>query len=81
MNVLTKTDSFPIPRIDDCIDNIGNAEFVSKFYLLKGFWQVPLTEQAKEISAFATPEGLFQYQVMPFGMKHAPATFQIKVDK
>ena len=52
LNSVTKTDSFPIPRIDDCIDNIGQAKFVTKFDLLKGFWQVPLTDRAKEVSAF-----------------------------
>ena len=76
MNSVTKTDSYPIPRIDDCIDKVGSAKVVSKFDLLKGFWQVPLTERAKEISAFVTPDGLFQYKVMPFGMKNSPATFQ-----
>ncbi|CAC5369208.1 unnamed protein product [Mytilus coruscus] len=40
------------------------------------YWQVPLTQRAREISAFVTPDGLFQYTVMPFGMKSAPATFQ-----
>ena len=44
--------------------------------MLKGFWQVPLTERAKEILAFVTPSGLYQYKVMPFGMKNSPATFQ-----
>ena len=76
VNTVTKTDTYPIPRIDDCIDKIGNARYVSKFDLLKGFWQVALTERAKEISAFVTPDGLFQYKVMPFGMKNSPATFQ-----
>jgi len=76
VNAVTKTDSFPIPRIDDCIDRIGHARYISKFDLLKGYWQVPLTERAKEVSAFATPDGLYQYCVMPFGMKNAPATFQ-----
>ncbi|MDA3086465.1 RNase H-like domain-containing protein [Campylobacter sp. CS_ED1] len=76
INAVTKTDSFPIPRIDDCIDNVGKAKYVTKFDLLKGFWQVPLTDRAKEISAFVTPDGLFQYKVMPFGMKNSPATFQ-----
>ena len=61
VNNCTKTDTFPLPRIDDCID---------KFDLLKGFWQIPLTEKAKEISAFVTPDGLLQYKVMPFGMKN-----------
>ena len=64
----TKTDSYPIPRIDNCIDKIGNAKFVSKFDLLKGYRQVPLTDRAKEISAFCTPDALYQYRVMPFGM-------------
>lgn len=44
--------------------------------MLKGFWQIPLMEKAKEISAFVTPKGFCQYKVMSFGMKNAPATFQ-----
>ena len=76
VNSVTKTDSFPVPRMDDCIDNIGQAKYVTKFDLLKGFWQIPLTDRAKEISAFVTPDGLYQYKVMPFGMKNSPATFQ-----
>ena len=80
VNSVTKTDTFPIPRINDCIDNIGQAKYVTKFDLLKGFWQIPLTNRAKEISAFVTPEVLYQYKVMPFGMKNSPATFQCLVN-
>ena len=76
VNTVTKTDTYPIPRIDDCIYKIGNARNVSKFDLLKDFWKVPLTKRAKEISAFVTPDGLFQYKVMPFGIKNSHATFQ-----
>ena len=76
LNSKTRADSYPIPRIDDLIDRIGSAKFVSKFDLLKGYWQVPLSPRARELSAFVTPEGLYQYKVMPFGMKNAPATFQ-----
>ena len=81
VNDKTKSDSFPIPRIADCIDQIGNAKFVSTFDMLKGYWQVPLTQRAREISAFVTPSGLYQYKVMPFGMKNAPATVQRMVNK
>ena len=81
INNITKTDTFPIPRLDDCVDKIGNAKYVSKFDLLKGFWQIPLTERAKEISAFVTPKGLYQYKVMPFGMKNSPATFQLLINR
>ena len=76
VNDVTKTDSFPLPRIDDLIDRIGHSKFITKFDLLKGFYQVPLTDRAKEISAFVTPDGLYQYKRMPFGMKNSPSTFQ-----
>lgn len=56
VNQLTKSDSFPLPRIDDCVDRIGQAKFVTKLDLLKGYWQVPLTDCASEISAFVTPD-------------------------
>lgn len=76
VNCVTKTDTYPIPRVDDCIDKLGNAVFVSKFDLLKGYWQVPLTDRAKEVSTFVTPFGNYSYCVMPFGMKNSAATFQ-----
>ena len=57
---MTKTNTFPIPWMDDCIDKVAKARYVTKFDLLKGFWQVPLTDCAKEISAFVTPDGLYQ---------------------
>ena len=81
VNDKTKSDSFPIPRIADCIDQIGNAKFVSTFDMLKGYWQVPLNQRAREISAFVTSSGLYQYKVMPFGMKNAPPTFRRMVNK
>ncbi len=76
LNCLTKPDCYPLPRIDDCVDRVGSAKFVSKFDLLKGYWQVPLTSRAKELSAFVTPDRFLQYTVMPFGVRNAPATFQ-----
>ena len=76
VNAVTETDSYPLPRVEDCINDVGKAKFISKFDLLKGYWQVPLTERAKDISAFVTSEGLFACNVMPFGMKNAAATFQ-----
>ena len=76
VNSVTKTDTFPIPRIDDCIDKVGKAKYVTKIDLLKGFYQVLLTERAKELSTFVTLSGLYQYKVMAFGMKNSRATFQ-----
>lgn len=76
VNSITKPDSYPLPRMDDCIDRVGAAKFVTKLDLLKGYWQIPLTARASEISAFVTPDHFLQYKRMAFGMRNAPATFQ-----
>lgn len=76
VNAVTKADSFPLPRMEDCVDKVGSAMFVTKLDLLKGYWQIPLTPRAAEISAFVTPDNLLQYTVMAFGLRNAPATFQ-----
>lgn len=80
VNAVTKTDCYPLPLIDTLIDQVGSARCVSKFDLLKGYWQVPLTERAKEVSAFCTGNGLFCYLVCPFGMKNSGCTFQRFMD-
>ena len=76
VNSVTKTDTFPLARMDDYIDRIGNAILISKFDLLKGCWQVPLTERAKAASAFVTSDGLYECEVMLFVRKNAAATYQ-----
>ncbi len=76
VNAVTIPDCFPLPRMEDCVDTLGPAKFVSKLDLLKGYWQVPLTARASDISAFVTPDSFAQYCVMAFGMWNAPATFQ-----
>uniref|UniRef100_A0AAY4AYL3 Gypsy retrotransposon integrase-like protein 1 n=1 Tax=Denticeps clupeoides TaxID=299321 RepID=A0AAY4AYL3_9TELE len=76
VNAVTRPDSFPLPRMEDCVDRVGSARIVSKLDLLRGYWQVPLTPRASEISAFVTPDNFLEYTVMPFGLRNAPATFQ-----
>ncbi|KAL1279270.1 hypothetical protein QQF64_025943 [Cirrhinus molitorella] len=76
VNAVTVPDCFPLPRLEDCVDNLGSAKYVSKLDLLKGYWQVPLTPRASDISAFVTPDDFMQYCVMAFGMRNAPVTFQ-----
>jgi hypothetical protein len=68
VNALTKADSYPLPRIEDVIDKVGQAKIISKIDLLSGYWQMPLSDRAKEISAFVTPNGFYRYKRMPFGM-------------
>ncbi|XP_037803376.1 uncharacterized protein LOC119597807 [Penaeus monodon] len=76
VNAVTVADSFPLPRMDDIIDDLGKARYLTKLDLLQGYYQVPLTERARPISAFVTPTGLYEFRVLPFGMRNAPATFQ-----
>ncbi|XP_071818156.1 uncharacterized protein [Apostichopus japonicus] len=80
LNQVTKFDAYPIPRVDDIIDDVSGSPFISTLDLTKGYYQVPLSHTAREKSAFITPFGLFEYLVMPFGMRNAPATFQRLVD-
>ncbi|TWW54068.1 Retrovirus-related Pol polyprotein from transposon 412, partial [Takifugu flavidus] len=81
VNSVTISDAHPLPLIHDCTDEIGPARYVSKLDLLKGYWQVPLTPWASEISAFVTQDSFLQYTVMPFGLCNAPATFHRVVNK
>ena len=61
VNSVTKTDSFPMPRVDDCMDNICHAQYVTKFDLFKRLCPIPLTNKVKKMLAFVTPDELYQY--------------------
>lgn len=76
VNAVSKPDAYSLLRVKECIDRVGAARFVSKFDLLQGHWQIPLTNRAKEFSAFITPSGLYAYTVRSFGLRNAAATFQ-----
>ena len=81
LNDITKADSYPIPRMEDCIDRIGKARFITKCDLLKEYWSVPLTDRTKLRSAFVVPDGTYQYKVMPFRMRNSQATFMRLMNK
>ena len=76
LNQVAKFDAYPMPRTEELIDTIGPAEVISTLDLAKGYWQIPMDEGSKEKTAFTTPFGLYEFQVMPFGLHSAPATFQ-----
>ena len=81
LNTVSKVDAYPMPRIDDLIDNLGKAKYISTLDLSRGYWQVPMEKAAQAKTAFASPFGLFQFKRMPFGLQGAPATFQRMMDK
>ncbi|CAM4570256.1 unnamed protein product [Caretta caretta] len=80
LNAVTRPDNFPMPRTDELLEKLGHAQFISTLDLTKGYWQVPLDESAKERSAFITHVGLYEFNVLSFGLQNAPATFQRLVD-
>lgn len=55
VNDVTKPDSLPLPCMEDCVDQMGSAKFISRFDLLKGYWQVPLSKRVREVAAFIMP--------------------------
>jgi hypothetical protein len=73
-------DSYPLPRMNECIDSLGDAPVFSTLDCNSGYWQIPVDPLDKEKTTFTSHEGLYQFRRMPFGLKNAPATFQRFVD-
>ena len=80
VNSLTRKDAYPLPRINDTLDTLAGSKWFTTLDLLSGYWQVELQKEDQEKTAFCTQEGLFEFQVMPFGLCNAPATFQRLMD-
>jgi len=64
LNKLTKKDPFPWPRIDDLLDSLEGQCFFSSLDCFSGYWQIPLEKKSREMSAFATPTGIYHFIVM-----------------
>ncbi|KRZ52308.1 Retrovirus-related Pol polyprotein from transposon 17.6 [Trichinella nativa] len=76
LNLCTKKDAQPLPKIEETLETLSGATWFSTLDMASGYWQVEVADEDKEKSAFATPFGLYQFRVMPFGLCNAPATFQ-----
>ena len=76
LNCVTKPDPYPMPRVDDLLERLGQAKYISTLDLTKGYWQVPVHPESRQQTAFITPFGKYQFFIMPFGFVGAPAVFQ-----
>lgn len=80
LNKITKRDTYPMPRIDDALDCLQGAQYFSSIDMRSGYWQIEVDPKDAEKTAFVTPDGLYQFRVMPFGLCNAPATFERMID-
>ena len=76
LNEVTVADVFPLPLIDTILNKHGHSRVFSVLDLKHGFYQVPLASADRSKTAFVTSSGLYQWRVMPMGLKNAPARFQ-----
>ena len=69
------TDKFPMPRIDDILDNLSGSVFFSNIDCKNGYWQQEMHENSIEKTEFTTKRGHFEFVRFPFGLKNGPAIF------
>jgi hypothetical protein len=81
VNEVTVKDPFPLAHIEDIIYNLEGAKVFSGLDLNAGYWQIPLEESSKEVSAFITPWGQFEFNRMPFGLCNAASSFTRMMDE
>ena len=76
LNAITKKQVFPMPRIDEVLDSLGDSCYFTTLDLASGYWQVPMDPDDMEKTAFCTRSGNFHFRVMAMGLTNASFTFQ-----
>lgn len=80
LNTITRDQTYPIPNIEERVERVSAARYISTLDLIRGYWQVPLTERASRYAAFISPLGTFRPLMLSFGLKNAPFCFSKLMD-
>jgi len=76
VNAITEQQPFYMPRVEEVLEGIGRASYISKLDLMKGYYQIPMAKVDIHKTAFVCQRGRFEFLRMPFEIKNAPAVFQ-----
>ena len=76
LNAVTKKDAYPQPSSEELIYRLSGHSYFTKLDLKSGYFQIPISEADKEKTAFTTPDGHYEFNVLPQGLMNAPASFQ-----
>lgn len=80
LNDVTIKDAYPLPRIDESLDQLAGSKRFSCLDMNAGYWQVELDPKERKKSSLISKKGLFEFKVLPFGLCNAPATFERLVE-
>lgn len=81
LNSASLRDSYPLPLVSETLDKLKDAKYLSSLDIKSAYWQVPIEESSKPLTAFICHKGLYQFRRMPFGLHNAPATWQRLIDR
>ena len=81
LNNVTIKDAFPLPLMQDDIQAFSGCQFFSSLDMSAAYWQVPLAEDSREKTAFATRSGLYEFTRLPFGISNATGAFVTLMEK
>lgn len=76
LNQVTTTDAYTMPNLQEKLRCFAGSKYFTLLDLRSGYWQIEMEEKSKQYTAFSTPMGLYEFNVMPFGLKNSPMTFQ-----
>lgn len=75
LNEIIRTEYFPLPNLEERVERVASATYITIFDLSKGYWQIPLSPRAQRIAAFVTPFGAYRPLRLSFGLRNAPYFF------